>query len=272
MAEWVTEARPPVTSGLWLEARGAPAPGACVGQRGPATLGAVQRTALLAPSPQSPQPRLGPSSQLVVCPGTCWRARSCTRSQSMGPSRTPDQEGPSGLALSATCQELRVWERGPPSQAWGRSSTSLLLPGAICSGEPHPGTGQDRRGGITPLASLRGTGSLVRTSRVPVPQLDYSHTATRACQAARAAAHTLAHLASAASAQAFRGHVALMVAITTLPSAQGGRGPLKSCPLEFPRVGDCATVRLLQVRGPQCSGRGWEGRTGVTGLFWVLRL
>lgn len=140
------------------------------------------------------------------------------------------------------------------------------------SGEPRPGTGQDRRGGVTPLASLGGSG-LAQTPHVPVRQPGCSHTATRA------SAHSLARLASAARAHALRGHGALTVAITTLPSAQGGRGPPKFCPLSFPgretgRNSEAPAGPRTAVLGKGLGGRDGGGRAvlGTGAVAPTLRL
>lgn len=158
------------------------------------SLGAAQGTEL---QTAHPLPK-GPSSQPVGLSGTCWRARSCVRGQVTGLSRTLDQEGSSGPAPSATCQELGVWERSPYPVGAQRMVPASPKPGAA----PAPACGclepsahaAPRREGlgaalswegehIAPttttttgqprdrtdvVASLRGSGSPVQIPYVPV--------------------------------------------------------------------------------------------------------
>lgn len=214
------------------------------------SLGAAQGTEL---QTAHPLPK-GPSSQPVGLSGTCWRASSCIRGQVTGLSRTLDQEGSSGPAPSATCQELGVWERSPYPVGAQRMVPASPKPGAApppacgclepsahaaprreglgaapqLGGRAHsthhhrPTQGQDGCGGFTEGERVSCTDSIC--PRAPRPGC--SHTALG--RAPRGSAHILnqhvGHQTRPASAQALRTTSPLQWAITMVPPAWRGEG------------------------------------------------
>lgn len=166
--------------------------------------------------------------------------------------RTLDQEGSSGPAPSATCQELGVWERSPYPVGAQRMVPASPKPGAApppacgCL-EPSAHAAPRREGlGAAPqlggrahsthhhhhhrptqdrtdvVASLRGSGSPVQIPYVPMlPNLALG-------RAPRGSAHILnqhvGHQTRPASAQALRTTSPLQWAITMVPPAWRGEG------------------------------------------------
>lgn len=229
----------------------------------------------MAPSPQAPQPCLGPGSQLLVCPGTCWRGRSCTRGQSTGPSRTPEQEEPSEPAPPDTCQPT-LPSLGPllnqPAAAWSHLLWGLWrLQGQgrgtqTPTGSPTQGRDRTDAVALTPRASLRAIGSLVQTPRVPVPSL---------------AAVTQLRGPLLSPSPTWPALPVLRPSEATSPSRwpsprcllpRVGGDPSSPAPLSFPVRETGCSAEVPAGQRTTVLGRGLGGRGWGSWVFWVLGL